>query len=276
MLWKQSWYIDYLNEHESPPLPFVGRFTIQNSIKDVVADMRITLKVGVGEPRPNQDEFFRGLIKAAETVGILVMRSGIVGSNTHRRLDVGEFRGFAVSNPLAPVIFVNVADAPTARLFTLVHELAHLWINSSGISSLSVNTSRREEVFCNAVAGEFLVPEGAFRKKWDASVDWLQNLAPLADAFKVSKLVIARRATDLSFVSKDAYSAYYLAELEAYRGKEKSGGDYYRNAGARNSARFSRAVIAEAMRGNMLLRDAAKLLGIQPSKLKTYGASVTE
>ncbi|MCY1379090.1 hypothetical protein D9M69_667760 [compost metagenome] len=131
-------------------------------------------------------------------------------------------------------------------------------------------------MFCNAVAGEFLVPEGAFRKKWDASVDWLQNLAPLADAFKVSKLVIARRATDLSFVSKDAYSAYYLAELEAYRGKEKSGGDYYRNAGARNSARFSRAVIAEAMRGNMLLRDAAKLLGIQPSKLKTYGASVTE
>ena len=93
------------------------------------------------------------------------MRSGIVGNNTHRPLDVAEFRGFAISHPLAPLVFINSADAPAARLFTLLHELAHLWVGSSGISNASPATPgnvRREEVFCNAVAGEFLAPHDVF------------------------------------------------------------------------------------------------------------------
>lgn len=163
VLWKHGWYLDYLKEHEFGPLPFVGRFTSQSPVKEVVADMRKTLHVAENAARPTHEEFLRTLIAAAESVGILVMRSGIVGTNTHRKLDVGEFRGFAISNPLAPVVFINSADAPAARLFTLIHELAHVWINSSGISSVSVNANRREEIFCNAVAGEFLAPEAAFR-----------------------------------------------------------------------------------------------------------------
>lgn len=90
------------------------------------------------------------------------MRSGIVGNNTHRPLDVAEFRGFAISHPLAPLVFINSADAPAARLFTLMHELAHIWVGSSGISNASPGNARREEVFCNAVAGEFLAPHDVF------------------------------------------------------------------------------------------------------------------
>ncbi|WP_197090294.1 XRE family transcriptional regulator [Cupriavidus basilensis] len=276
VLWKHSWYLDYLKEHEFGPLPFVGRFTSQSPVKEVVADMRKTLHVAENAARPTHEEFLRTLIAAAESVGILVMRSGIVGTNTHRKLDVGEFRGFAISNPLAPVVFINSADAPAARLFTLVHELAHVWINSSGISSVSVNANRREEIFCNAVAGEFLAPEAAFRQAWRGDVDWKENLPVLAADFKVSKLVIARRAADLGLIAREAYSGYYLAELQAYRDKDNGGGNFYRNAGAKNSARFSRAVLAETMRGNMLLRDAARLLGIQPSKMKAYASTVTE
>jgi Zn-dependent peptidase ImmA (M78 family)/transcriptional regulator with XRE-family HTH domain len=276
VLGKYHWYLEYLNEHQSVQLPFVGRFSVDESVGQVVADMRQTLGVVENTARPAYDEYFRTLVAAAEAVGILVMRSGIVGANTHRKLDVGEFRGFALSDAKAPVVFINSADAPSARLFTLIHELAHIWIGSSGISSGSINIGRQDEVFCNAVAGEFLVPEASFLEGWNHNVEWFENLPILASHFRVSKLVIARRACDLNLISNTYYSNYYLTELESFRNKEKSGGSFYLNAGAKNSNRFSKAVLAEALSGRILLRDAAKLLGLQPSKIKTYAASLGE
>lgn len=276
VLKKHHWYLEYLKEHEFKPLPFVGRFSTNASIQEVVADMRKTLGIAENAARPAHDEYLRTLASAAESIGILVMRSGIVGSNTHRKLDVGEFRGFAMSNPVAPVVFINSADAPSARLFTLIHELAHIWIGSSGISSASVNCGRQEEIFCNAVAGEFLVPEASLRGVWKSDIGWTENLPLLAPHFRVSPLVIARRACDLGLIARDTYSDFYLTELQAFRDKEKSGGSFYVNAGAKNSVRFSKAVLAETLSGNMLLRDAAKLLGMQPSKIKTYAGSLSE
>lgn len=276
VLKKHHWYLEYLAEHGSKPLTFVGRFGVNASVHEVVTDMRRTLGMFESEVRPSYDEYLRRLVGAAESIGILVMRSGIVGANTHRKLDVSEFRGFALSDPLAPVVFINSADAPTARLFTLIHELAHIWIGSSGISSVAVNSSRKEETFCNAVAGEFLVPEPAFFHAWQADMTWPENLAVLAARFRVSKLVIARRASDFGLISNAEYSDYYLAELDAFRNKENNGGSFYMNASVKNSKRFSKAVLAEALSGRMLLRDAAKLLGVQPSRIKTYSASLGE
>jgi len=212
----------------------------------------------------------QALIAAADAAGILVMRSGIVGSNTHRKLDVGEFRGFAVSDKFAPVVFINIADAPAARLFTLLHELAHIWIGSSGISSVAPSSHRQEEAYCNAVAGEFLVPETRFKALWRETDDWQALLPVLAAAFHVSRLVIARRACDLGYISKEAYTEFYLIELSTYRNKKTDGGNYYRTADGKNSKRFSRAVLSEALSGRLLLREAGKLLGIQPAKVRTY------
>jgi len=273
---KQQWYLEYLDEHGREPLPFVGRFDRSAAVADVVADMRATLATDPHAGRFTYEEYARHLIQACEAIGILVMRSGVALGNTHRKLDVGEFRGFAISNVYAPVVFINSADAPTARLFTLMHELAHLWIGSSGISDGGGPDGRQEEVFCNAVAGEFLVPEQQLRKLWQADIDWQQNLAPLASHFHVSTLVIGRRARDLGLVTREAYSAYYLQVLQAYRDKEGGGGDYYRTATAKNSARFSKAVLAQTMSGRMLLREAGALLGVQPAKLKTYAGKLTE
>lgn len=275
VLRKHHWYLEYLREHGASTLPFVGRFTVNHRVDEVVADIRRVLWL-VGDVKGSSDEYLRALIAAAEAAGILVMRSGIVGGNTHRKLDVGEFRGFAISHPMASVVFINSADAPTARLFTFVHELAHIWIGTSGVSSGGVEAGRQEEAFCNAVAGEFLVPENVFRGLWKLVDDWVMHLPELAATFKVSKLVIVRRACDLGFITKQEYSTYYLAELQAFRDKEKSGGSYYINAGAKNSHRFSKAILAETLRGGMLLRDAAHLLGIQPSKIKNYADSLSE
>jgi len=275
VLRKQAWYLDYLAEQEREALPFVGRFSSVDAVDDVVADIRRVL--GVQVPlKKGGDEYMRQLVAGADAAGILVMRSGIVGSNTHRKLDVGEFRGFAVSDRYAPVVFINIADAPAARLFTLIHELAHIWIGSSGISSASPADSRRIETFCNAVAGEFLVPELLFRERWKHAINWITQLPELAASFHVSKLVIARRACDLGCISRDAYVAFYLAELKVYRDQKGSGGNFYQSAEGKNSKRFSRAVLSEALSGRLLLREAGKLLGVQPAKVRTYAEKTDE
>ncbi|MDP2830217.1 MAG: XRE family transcriptional regulator [Sulfuricellaceae bacterium] len=270
VLQKQAWYIEYLKESGHAPLAFVGSHSLQSPVRSVVADMVRVLKIGEGTRHGSWEDYQRSLIAAADNAGILVMRSGMVGNNTHRKLDVAEFRGFAVADKWAPVVFINSADAPSARLFTFVHELAHLWIGSSGISNQSTTTSRREEQFCNAVAGEFLVPEHSFLDLWDGALDWRANVARLPGIYHVSKLVIARRALDLGFIDAQTHRDFYLQELEAYRRGKKSGGSSYRTAKAKNGQRFSLAILSEALSGRMLLRDAGRLLGVQPAKIGVY------
>ncbi|WP_035852066.1 XRE family transcriptional regulator [Deefgea rivuli] len=276
---KQDWFKEYLIDQGAEPLPFIGKFSHTARMADVVADMRMVLGFADPQQHPNHDDYLRKIIANAEVAGILVMRSGIVGANTHRKLDVAEFRGFAISDPIAPIVFINSADAPSARLFTLIHELAHLWIGSSGISNFSRNVDRKEEAFCNQVAGEFLVPETEIKHFWnDELVLWTDNLAGLASRFKVSKLVVAKRAADLGFISDNEYATYYRNELELHRqskSKDSGGsGDFYANLGARNGKRLSQAVVAAALSGQMLLRDAASLLGVQPSKITTFAGKL--
>ncbi|TFB44913.1 ImmA/IrrE family metallo-endopeptidase [Pseudomonas sp. F01002] len=273
---KQDWYLEYLQHQEHQPLVFVGRFNSRSQVAEVVDDIRRILGVNPDVARLDYDKYSRALIEAAEAAGILVMRSGIALGNTHRKLEVSEFRGFAISNAYVPVVFVNSSDAPTARLFTLLHELAHIWIGSSGVSDGNTANGRDEERFCNAVAGEFLAPEAQFRALWDADVNWEDNLAPLATRFHISKLAIGRRALDLEYINQAQYSAYYRIILKAFQDKEGGAGDYYRNSTAKNSPRLSKAVLTEAMSGRMLLRDAGHLLGVQPAKLRTLASKITE
>ena len=271
-LQRQAWYVEYQQEQGTAPLPFVGKFALGASPQAVAADIRAVLGVELEHGQRKWDDYQRALIQGAEKAGVLVMRSGMVGNNTHRKLDVGEFRGFAISHAVAPVVFINSADAPTARLFTLMHELAHIWFGSSGISNGDARNTRREEVACNAVAGEFLAPAAVFRQLWAGSdADLRTRLAELAQRFHVSQLVIARRALDLGLMDRETYDHFYLAELERFRNAEsKGGGSFYRNAVSKNSERFAKAVTAEALSGRLLLRDAGKLLGVQPAKIRQF------
>lgn len=270
-LQRQAWYLEHQRDQGHFPLPFVGRFNVNTPPAQIATDIRQVLGVDVEHGQRTWEEYAKALVESAERVGVLVMRSGIVGNNTHRKLDVGEFRGFAISDPLAPVVFINSADAPAARLFTLMHELAHLWLGSSGISSATPSETRREEVVCNAVAGEFLAPGELFLQLWEGAVgEFVQRVAELARRFHVSRLVVVRRALDLGLISQVAYSDYYRAALAEFRGQDGGGGNFYRNAGAKNSVRFARAVIAETFSGRLLLRDAGRLLGVQPSKIQKF------
>ena len=117
---RQGWYREYLISERAQPLGFVGSVSISAG-PNVVA-RRIEQATGLSTVTranlPTWTEALRDLVQRIEDAGILVMRSSIVGNNTHRKLDVDEFRGFALSDEYAPLIFVNAADAKAAQMWS--------------------------------------------------------------------------------------------------------------------------------------------------------------
>lgn len=269
----QSWYREHVVEDGAETCAYVGRCTDRDSVETIVSDMRQCLEVGLHPARGTWDEYFRNLIRKIEALGILVMRQSYLGHHT-RALKVDEFRGFAMMDPYSPLIFVNTADAPGAKLFTLIHELCHVWIGKSGISDGSPKNQNKEEILCNAVAAEFLVPEQEFIPLWDETLDdWRNNLPILESYFHVSSWTIARRALTFNFISQAQYTQYVLDEKEAYANRERRDSGRpspYRLKASQLSNRFAKALTADALNGRILLREASSLLGVKPSGIKKF------
>ena len=268
---RQSWYREFVRIAGQPELDFVGSATIRASPETVAAEMRETLGFDLAARRncPTWTDAMRLFIRQADEAGILVMVSGVVMSNTHRRLDPAEFRGFTLSDPLAPLIFINGRDTKAAQMFTLAHELAHIWLGASALSNLGVaprSGFRREEVWCNAVAAEFLVPLAALRSDLRRDESLPRSLSRLARTFKVSTLVILRRLLDAGWIDRDRFDVIWHQEVERLRGLVQGGsggGDFYRTTLARVSHRFARALVVSTLEGHTLYRDAFRMLGVK-------------
>ena len=124
---RQDWYRDDALDSGATPLSFVGSATLSTPAEEAAARIRAALRLDERSV-PNWSAAMTDLIERAEALGVLVMVNGIVGSDTHRKLDPEEFRGFALADDIAPLVFINGADTKAAQIFTLVHELAHLWL----------------------------------------------------------------------------------------------------------------------------------------------------
>jgi Zn-dependent peptidase ImmA (M78 family) len=271
---RQEWYRDYVRSLKEEPLSFIGSATLESDVVQTAAEIRHALGFEIEERRqcPTWTEALRRFIEQADRLGVLVMVNGVVGSNNHRKLNPEEFRGFAISDDLAPLVFINGADTKSAQMFTLAHELAHLWLGQSALSDVepaSVPTHRVEN-WCNRVAAELLVPLAVFREELRSNEDLRTTLDRLAKHFKVSTLVVLRRVYDAGGLTQEAFWRAYREELDRLLKIQKAGGggDFYLTLGVRVSKRFARALVANTLEGQTLHRDAFRLLGF--SKLSTF------
>lgn len=277
---RQDWYREYATSVGDDPLPFVGSATLDRAASLVAEDMRRVLRFDVELRRTSRDwaEALRLFIEHADAAGVLVMCSGTVQNNTHRKLDPKEFRGLALSDPLAPLVFINGADSKSAQMFTLAHELAHVWLGETALSNASAESapSGKIERWCNEVAAELLVPLKLLAAELRASNTLDVEVPRLVRQFKVSSLVILRRLHDLGHIPTEQYWSMYAKELQRILALPKgSGGNFHLTQTARVSRRFARALIESTLEGNTLYRDAFRMLGIRKADtFAAYGRSL--
>ncbi len=267
---RQDWYRDYARMSGLPSLDFIGSVTLESDPVAVAESMRKVLGLSVQERQQSSrwEDALRQLVTKAEDTGVLVMASSIVGSNSHRKLRVAEFRGFALVDDLAPLIFINAADSKSAQMFTLGHELAHLWLGESGISNTEAGhlPEQRLERWCNTVAAELLMPIDETRAAYQPEHPLGEEIQRLARLFKVSTLVTLRRLFEAGFIDREELWQQYEIErmrIGALIPRADGGGDFYRTLGTRTGKRFARAVLTSTLEGQTLFRDAFHMLGMK-------------
>ena len=270
---RQDWYREEVRSLSEPPLEFIGSLDTSVDVSTAGALLRNALAFDVEERRqfPTWTEALRQFISQADALGILVMVSSIVGSNTSRRLDPEECRGFALSDAWAPLVFINGTDTKAAQMFTLAHEIAHLWIGESGISDshMTTRTDHAIERWCNNVAAELLVPSQLILHKFDPCAELMVETKRLARHFKVSTLVALRRIHDAGCISRAEFGTAYHEEARRLQEIPRSpGGNPVNNVSARAGKRLTRALVVSVLEGRTTYSEAFRLLGLK--KLSTF------
>ena len=215
------------------------------------------------------DEAFKFLRERCTDSGIVVMLNGVARDNTHRPLDAQEFRAFALVDEYAPLIFINRTDSRHGQIFSLAHEIAHIWLGAEEIynDSYQYESNAPIEVLCNAIAAELLVPRTIFIQRWqriveERSVD--AAIEEFAERFPVSRVVIARRALDEGFISSTKYQGVVDAcrcHWEDQRASSASGDNYYSTKRSRLDQRFVERLAASVSEGRTSYTDAYRLTG---------------
>ena len=285
-IFRQEWLRDERTDEGLDPLPFVGSFSVKDDPKVIAADMRDVLQV-TPESRSrchDYEAFIKHIVANAEDAGVLMMRSAIVRHATNRPLSVAEFRGFALIDVIAPLVFVNDSDAKAAQIFTIAHELAHIWIGADGVSDRKPNQENESknaiELFCDKVAAELLAPEEEIRTQWRGSPT-IETTRRVAAHFRVSTLVALRRAKDLGLIPFNTFVAQVESEYARFKESdqkkrdkqkkaEKHGGNFWASFELRNGKSFNATVAASLRNRRVTFTEAAALMGINVASTVRY------
>jgi len=282
---KQAWLSEVYSDNQEEKLQFVGRYTINDNPQDVANNILETLKINPLFYK--SDNPIKEWIDAAETNGIFISRTSFIHSRL--KLDSDELQGFAIADPYAPFVFVNSEDWNAPQLFTLVHELAHIWIAETGISNdVEYEISNNDkfhpvELFCNEVAANALLPKGIVLNFDAESFRSSKDVFRISKQLGVSSFALLFRALKLNIISISSYHqlkkeadidfAEFLkkeAEKKAkQKVKEKTGGpNYFLLQLNRNSRLFTQTVL-DAFRGGFIEPTlASNLLNVQVNKFK--------
>ncbi|MDD5618613.1 MAG: ImmA/IrrE family metallo-endopeptidase [Candidatus Omnitrophica bacterium] len=277
---QQGWARDYLGEEEKE-LDIIGAGRINSNVYDLAEEMRSRLEIDINKQMKSASRYeaLKYWLAKIENNGIFIVRRG--------GIELSECRGFVISDKFAPFIFLNSEDALVAQLFTLAHELVHLWINESGISNLEArgnfisNQASNVERFCNNVASEIIMPDQIFKeilKHINGYKDTRDKIEILSKEFKVSEEVVARRLLDMREISQEIYENLHkffierwkeLKTIEKKKAKEREGGpSYYTKMVTYNGLSFTQMVIGAYSSGKLAGRDASSLLDVKINNFK--------
>ena len=270
---RQDWYQEFVRAEGEDPLPFVGSARFSEDVETAAARMRDALGFDLEERRglSTWTEALRRFVEKADALGVLVMVSSVVGNNPHRKLDPEEFRGFALADDRAPLIFVNGADTKAAQMFTLAHEFAHLWLGETALSDSRPDSvpTREIEAWCNRVAAELLAPLSVVRAEYREEEELPAALRRMVRRFKVSTLVALRRIYDMGGLTRERFHQAYAEEAARARvARGSGGGSFYATQTARTGTRFARALVLDTLEGRTPYTEAFRLLDI--SKDSTF------
>lgn len=266
----QDWMRDYRQEMGFDVLPSVGCMKNIQEAETVTNRIRKDLEIQDNwfEKCKDARDAFNYIRRQLEVCGVVVMMNGVVGKNTHRALDVNEFRAFAMVDEWAPLIFINSADSNSAKLFSLLHEIAHIWLGMDDLFNDRYNRTNGispVEVLCNAVAGELLVPKHLFLEEWDISSgeDVFEDIKELARYFRCGEVVVARKALDCHKIKKETYDRIVQIAIDNYNrmkeNRDSSGGNYYNTMGVRLDGCFVRALCESINMGRTSYTEAYRL-----------------
>lgn len=264
---KKEWLSEYRYNNGWEKLSIVSSFKRASAFsKGLVDDVKDELGLSNHwyKDAKNYDEAFHLLREALEQAGIIVMQSGIVGFDTHRKLDIKEFRAFALYDDFAPLIFINTNDSIQGKIFSLIHEFFHILFEAEDIvvELNSIKDKKRLERKINKLTEEFLMPEDVVRNEWSNLIisEDEKKISALASLFKVSLIAMAIRLNHLGYIDDHmvkTISSFYRSS----KNKNSGGGDFYRNYWSRTSRAFASAVVHEVETGNLSYTYAFDLLG---------------
>ena len=274
----QDWMANYYQENGYDPLPYVGCCNLKESHEAIAEDIRS--KLGITKEWfklcKDSSEAFRFLRSRISALGILVMKNGIVGNNTSRKLNLNEFRAFTLINEYAPLMFINSNDTDNGKLFSLLHELAHVWLGKNSLYNepyaSQENVSRLEQI-CNAIAAEILAPDKLFIERWKAyHTHDLYTLGEISKYFRCSRFVIIRKALENGFISREEFGRMLLVLQGEYqkwqqdkKKKGDGGGNFYKTLATRWDRTFINALDEMTRSGSTQYTEAYRLTGTQSS-----------
>lgn len=212
---------------------------------------------------------FNYLREKIENAGIIVMQSGIVGTNTHRNLNVREFRGFLLYDDIAPLIFINSKDSLNGKIFTLIHEYIHFLLQEDDIFIDEYHYDNKDEKKINIIAAEFLVPASHINELWNTDKDEIEQIEVFSRLFHVSKTVVAIKLSDMSLIGQQIVDIVKRKDEMDWENKssESTGGDFYKTNKSRYSNSFAKSVIQGAESGDISYTYAFSLFD---GSAKTY------
>lgn len=278
MQYRQAWLREERLALEIDPLEFVGSAELSDDPSEIGKKMRrvVGLEGKWAEKMSTRGEASNTLRQAIEDLGIIAIINGVVGNNNSRKLSVDEFQGFALCDDLAPLIFVNGSDFKSAQMFTLAHELAHIWLGKkgAGLSKLykMLPDDGQIEQFCDKIAAEFLVPKRELLDLWIENEHKESHFKELAQKFKISPIVVARRSLDLELIKKKEFFDFYnkYKNLEWKQRKNVKGGSFYNSQNTKVGKQFAIQVICAAKEGRISFKEAYDLTDLYGKTFQGY------